>query len=707
MLYKFWQVVPFITKFVEIYERLQPTAMPSHITAFLRILLLAGIFIGFSAPSSSAQINADQVTRIGQNALYFEDYMLSIQYFNQAIQAKPYLAQPYLFRAIAKLNLEDYRGAEADASKALELNPYLTDAWEVRGVARQNMGQDRMAVGDYDEALKLLPRNRQLLFNKALAQSEIKDYDAARETFDRLLSYYPGFDNGYLGRARLNLATTDTVAAIADIDKALSINKNAVNAYILRADIAINRERDYQAALADIDEAIRLQPRSAGLYINRAFLRYNLDSYTGAMADYDYALSLEPLNATALFNRGLLLAEVSANDLALVDFTRVLELDPDDFRALYNRALIYRAKGMTSEAIADITRVAEKFPEFPGALYIRSQLYQDRGELHKAEKDYKKALALAKALRPTDQTEAAESQNTGESTGNNDVPAELVSKRFATLLTVENNADIREEYNNTAIRGKVQDRNLSIEIEPMMMLSFYSSPTELRRNTYYIKEVDELNATRSLRFVLVVTNAVPVLDEDIISRHFQSVDYYNSYIATHTPRAVDFIGRALDLITVRDYQAAEKDIDRAIALMPDYALAYMIRAQARWGQYLLDRNGGGDGGKNLDAVTRAGLRMKALDDIVADLDKMVELSPRTAIAWFNKGNVLLEREDYNGAINAYTRAIELKPDMGEAYYNRGYLHLKSGNRAAGIEDLGKAGELGIIPAYNLIKRIGR
>ena len=41
-----------------------------------------------------AQVNTDQVLRIGQNALYFDDYMLSIQYFNQAISSKPYLAQP-------------------------------------------------------------------------------------------------------------------------------------------------------------------------------------------------------------------------------------------------------------------------------------------------------------------------------------------------------------------------------------------------------------------------------------------------------------------------------------------------------------------------------------------------------------------------------------------------------------------------------------
>lgn len=676
-----------------------------YLSYIVRHLLIVACL--FAAAGSAAQVNTNQVLRIGQNALYFEDYMLSIQYFNQAIQAKPYLAQPYLMRAIAKLNLEDYNGAETDATKALELNPFLSDAWEVRGVARQNLGKNRSAVEDYSEALKLLPRNRHLMFNKALALHDLKDYAEASSTFNELISLYPSFENAYLGRARMQLENKDTVSALTDIDKALSLNKNALNAYIMRADIAINSHRDYESALADIDQAIKLQPRLAGLYINRAFLRYNLDSYNGAMADYDYALSLEPYNSTALFNRGLLLAEVNANDLALEDFNRVLELDPDDYRALYNRAMIYKAKGNLDGAIADITRVSDRFPDFPGALYMRASLYRDKGQLARAEADYKKAQAAAKALRPadsSDDTAADNQQSSGDYEDN--PPEELVSKRFATLLTVDDNASIQEEYNNQAIRGKIQDRNINIEIEPMMLLSFYSSPTELRRNTYYIKEVDELNSTRQLRFLLVVTNSVPSLDENIIQRHFQSIDYYNSHLSTHTPRPVDYIGRALDFITVRDYQNAEKDIDRAIAIAPDLPLNYMIRAQARYGRYLLDRHNT-ETDEKADAITRAGLARKQLDDINSDLDKVIELSPRTAIAYFNKGNILFEMEDYIGAEDAYTKAIEIKPDFGEAYYNRGYIALKSGRRNQGVSDLSKAGEMGIVPAYNLIKRISR
>ena len=70
-----------------------------------------------------AQINTDQVLRIGQNSLFFEDYVLSIQYFNQVIKVKPYLAKPYFFRSVAKLNLGDYKGAEDDATLCIARNP--------------------------------------------------------------------------------------------------------------------------------------------------------------------------------------------------------------------------------------------------------------------------------------------------------------------------------------------------------------------------------------------------------------------------------------------------------------------------------------------------------------------------------------------------------------------------------------------------------
>ena len=85
------------------------------------------------------QINTERVMSIGRNALQFEDYVLSIQYFNQVIKLKPYWADPYFYRAVAKLNLDDYRGAEEDVTECIKRNPYFNNVFYLRGVVRQSM----------------------------------------------------------------------------------------------------------------------------------------------------------------------------------------------------------------------------------------------------------------------------------------------------------------------------------------------------------------------------------------------------------------------------------------------------------------------------------------------------------------------------------------------------------------------------------------
>ena len=73
-----------------------------------RILYI--LYIGMFFPVVAlSQINTDRVMTIGKNALYFEDYVLSIQYFNQVIGAKPYLAEPYFYRGLAKMIIRGRR----------------------------------------------------------------------------------------------------------------------------------------------------------------------------------------------------------------------------------------------------------------------------------------------------------------------------------------------------------------------------------------------------------------------------------------------------------------------------------------------------------------------------------------------------------------------------------------------------------------------
>lgn len=57
---------------------------------------------------------------------------------------------------------------------------------------------------------------------------------------------------------------------------------------------------------------------------------------------------------------------------------------------------------------------------------------------------------------------------------------------------------------------------------------------------------------------------------------------------------------------------------------------------------------------------------------MAKYDKAVELNPRDSSVYFKSGNEKIETQDYKGAIEDYTKVIQLKPNNADAnvYLNR-------------------------------------
>ncbi len=675
--------------------------------AIKRIIIVAALL---SMVRVEAQINTEQMLNIGRNALYFEDYVLSIQYFNQVIKAKPYLAMPYFYRAVAKINLDDYSGAEADCDKALEINPFIVDAYQVRGIARQTLKKNREAIADYDMGLKYMPEEKVFMVNKAICQEDLKDYDGSEATYSQLLKLYPNYDRGYLARAQLMLAKGDTLRALDDVNKCISLTKGLASAYVIRSQIEMNHQKDYNAALADMNEAIKLEPHFAGYFINRAFMKYNLDDYFGAMADYDYALELDPTSVAAHFNRGLLNVEVSENDKAIKDFTYVLNSDPNNFLARYNRALLYAKTGQYDKAIPDYDAVLEKYPDFEAGLFARSECKRRMGDMAGGERDYNRSRELQKQKKRIEEYDPEKDENQTEP---EEESASAVMNKFNTLLTVETDSKITPKYENKS-RGRVQDRNFQIDPEPMFFLSYYDVNNKLRETTNYVKELTEINESRLLPFTLVLTNATAHLQEQDIDKHFSSIEYYTGLLAASQPRSVDYFARAIDFLMVKNPEAAISDLDKAIGMSEKFALAYFARAYARYVQHAmqgLSATAADTPTKSSDAKNMAMLAGRkdamALGEIIADLDLVLKYSPKNVYAMYDKGYIYMLMQDNTAAVSAYSNAIEAKPDFGEAYYNRGLVYLRLGNKEKGLADLSKAGELGILPSYNVLKRMQR
>ncbi len=60
-----------------------------------------------------------------------------------------------------------------------------------------------------------------------------------------------------------------------------------------------------------------------------------------------------------------------------------------------------------------------------------------------------------------------------------------------------------------------------------------------------------------------------------------------------------------------------------------------------------------------------------MDGAYADLATAIELDPRSALPYANRGNIRQNRGDLASAVMDFTRAIERDPGLVNRYFNRG------------------------------------
>ena len=75
------------------------------------------------------------------------------------------------------------------------------------------------------------------------------------------------------------------------------------------------------------------------------------------------------------------------------------------------------------------------------------------------------------------------------------------------------------------------------------------------------------------------------------------------------------------------------------------------------------------------------------------------------MAYYNRGIAKYNLQDDTGAIQDYSKAIELVPKYEVAYYNRGIAKEGLKDKFGALADYSKAGELGLSEAYERIQRI--
>lgn len=168
----------------------------------------------------------------------------------------------------------------------------------------------------------------------------------------------------------------------------------------------------------------------------------------------------------------------------------------------------------------------------------------------------------------------------------------------------------------------------------------------------------------------------------------------------------------MELFEAQDFMEAIINFNKAIDLDPQAFQAYYMRGNIK--RIFEDQHGAMKdfnmaieiNPKLFEAYFERGNIKFLLQDYygaIADYTKTIELNENHVEAYYKRGQAKHQLEAYSDAINDCSKIIEINSKNVDAYFLRGILRIEHGQMEAGCLDLSKAGELGDLKAYELIR----
>lgn len=171
---------------------------------------------------------------------------------------------------------------------------------------------------------------------------------------------------------------------------------------------------------------------------------------------------------------------------------------------------------------------------------------------------------------------------------------------------------------------------------------------------------------------------------DLGINKYEAKEYMEAIVAFNEAIAIDdasfqaYFMRGNIKQMFADVHGAMKDYNSAIDAKSDFAEAYFERGNLK---YILQDYYGA----------------------INDYTEAIELNENNLDAYYKRGQAKQQLEAYQDAINDCTKILEKDPKNVDAYFLRGVLRIEYGQPSQGCLDLSKAGELGDLKAYEMIR----
>jgi Flp pilus assembly protein TadD len=292
------------------------------------------------------------------------DSAKALQSLNTADANEPNNPEILKERGLLYCSIGQFPQSIADFNQAIGDGRQATaDAYADRGRTELKTGAFVQALADFERAGKLHPKEAQYAYGRADAYSGMQQYSDAVKTLSAILAKQPHDVHALAMRALAQYRTKNTVAALADIDKAVAIEPSA-SVYFYRGLIRAEQRR-FAPAITDFSQALKYDPSNTAIIEARAQAYSDSSDLNKALTHYNALSNLQGGQDSPAFHERRAAAVFSAgkHKETLDDYAKLLVAKPDDVQIRLKHAAICEAQQEYTQAYDDYEFLLMKDPK--------------------------------------------------------------------------------------------------------------------------------------------------------------------------------------------------------------------------------------------------------------------------------------------------------------------------------------------------------
>jgi len=485
------------------------------------------------------------------------------------------------------------------------------------------------AIQMFNQVIRSKPDLAEPHFYRGVAKYYLGDYRGAEFDYTRsiILDNYNPFAFHYRGVARANLF--DYNSAFDDFRKSIALKPGNPYVYLSRGLLYLQQKK-FRQAVSDFDTVLLYNSGIEDAYLQRAIAFLELKEPEKARADCSKALKINILNPDAFLKRGIIRAEMNDLEGAMNDFTQAIRLDGENPLIYYQRAVVWLKNNDTTAALKDFNRVLTLDPRNALTWYNRAMIRFGRDQYDDAINDLTEAMKI-----------------------NRDNIYVYYNRGIAFLKTEKP-------------EDAIQDFSSAMQLYPDF------APAYLARSDAYEKTGNKELARQDYDLAIAIINAVNSgEDRGLMNRNFaMDSTYFKKIIALEA-----------DFNSGQGVAGRIQNMDVEISLKPDFII-YLADNQ-RVIQHLIKTGYKTGNLRPAPVMTESfgylissepvTIKESDLQFISNQIDSTLYFNPFNGDAYFLKGIINAQLQNFEQARTAFSRAAELDPENWAALLNKGHI----------------------------------